>query len=283
MKQTVRLDRLLSTHGYGTRKEVKTLLRARAVTVNGVCITAADTHIDMQNDVLCVDGETLTLCTHVYLMMNKPQNVVCSNKDGEHAIVFDLLSDEYHRRFLGGELHCIGRLDIDTEGLLLLTTDGALTHRLTSPKTHKAKTYAVTLKTPVSAQQQTEYTESFLRGLVVPSENNESAFTAQSAHLEWSKPDTAHDTKAARILQNAQTKGSADTTHNLQNAQNTEYATECTLTIYEGKYHQVKRMFAAVGNKVTHLKRISIDTLLLDATLLPGEYRALTQEELARL
>lgn len=268
MKQTVRLDRLLSTHGYGTRKEVKTLLRARAVTVNGVCITAADTHIDMQNDVLCVDGETLTLCTHVYLMMNKPQNVVCSNKDGEHATVFDLLSDEYRSRFLGGELHCIGRLDIDTEGLLLLTTDGALTHRLTSPKTHKAKTYAVTLKTPVSAQQQTEYTESFLRGLVVPSENNESAFTAQSAHLEWSKPNTAHDIKAARIL---------------PNAQNTEYATECTLTIYEGKYHQVKRMFAAVGNKVTHLKRISIDTLLLDATLLPGEYRALTQEELARL
>ena len=142
------------------------------------------------------------------------------------------------------KLHIIGRLDIDTEGLLLFTTDGELTHRLISPKTHVSKTYYCELEHEETEEHQKEITRQFEEGIAIEPEHNEAGFTAQPAYIKWQSPDKA------------------------------------LLTIYEGKYHQVKRMFAAVGNKIIFLKRTSIGQLALDNDLDLGKYRELSKEEL---
>ena len=242
-----RIDKLLSVSGYGSRKDAKKLLHSGAVTVDGVAVTAADFHVDTEKSTVAVDGEPLAFQKHVYIMMNKPAGVVSSTKDGEHQTVIDLLHDEYKHRFLGGSLHLIGRLDIDTEGLLLLTTDGRLTHRLTSPKQNIPKTYFARLRDSLGGQEKADYIERFRSGIEVPREHNEEAFTAKSAELAF------------------------------------ESANECTLTIYEGKYHQVKRMFAELGNEVVYLKRLKEGPVELDPNLQPGEARELTQAEKAAL
>lgn len=242
-----RLDKILSKHGFGTRKDVKKLLHSGAVCVNGIVCTEADFHVDVDADVIAVDGETLSIKKNVYLMMNKKPDVVCAAKDGLHATVFDCLSDEYRHTFLGGDLHLVGRLDIDTEGLLLLTTDGSLTHRLTSPKTHISKTYLVTLAEPVAAEAQARYTDAIRSGIEIPPEGDENSFISLPAEVEWLCDS------------------------------------ECSLVIYEGKYHQVKRMFAALGNRVVALRRTAMGNLKLDESLESGAYRELTAVEIALL
>ncbi len=182
-------------------------------------------------------------------MMNKPQNVVSSSKDGLHETVFDLLEERYYNLFLSGKLHLVGRLDIDTEGLILLTDDGVFTHNMISPKKHISKTYYVELRDSVTKEDgedglALEYVNKFSAGLSVPQDGIEESFEALPAQLNW-------------INNNS-----------------------CYLTIYEGKYHQVKRMFAAVGNKVTFLKRTAIGHLELDKSLLPGDVREITSDEL---
>ena len=239
-----RIDKLLALSGFGSRKDVRKLLHTGTVTVDGAVVTAADFHVNTEKSQVIVDGEELVFQKHVYLMMNKPAGVVSSTKDGVHKTVFDLLENEFAHRALGGDLHLIGRLDIDTEGLLLLTTDGNLTHRLTSPKHNIAKTYFVRLRDSLSDEEKAEYTEKFKNSLEVPREHNEEAFTAKSAELVWqNSPD------------------------------------ECLLTIYEGKYHQVKRMFKALGNEVVYLKRVKEGSIELDGNLQPGEARELTPAE----
>mgnify|MGYP003543795026 FL=1 len=252
-----RLDKILSHHGFGSRKDVKKLLHSGRVNVNGKICTLPDVSIDLDIDVISIDDEVLKVRKHVYLMMNKCEDVVCSNKDGIHSTVFDLVPEEYKTSSMGGELHCVGRLDIDTEGLLLLTTDGSLTHKLISPKTHIPKTYHVKLQKGLSLREQTKYTEVFQKGMFVPAEGNESEFTALPAQLIWPSEEN----------------GSYLT-------ENGPESCEVLITIYEGKYHQVKRMFAACGNQVIKLKRLSIGDLFLDSGLALGQCRELTQEEL---
>ncbi len=242
-----RLDKILSKHGFGTRKDVKKLLHSGAVCVNGQVCTSADFHVNVDSDSIEVDGEKLSIKTNVYLMMNKCPDVVCAAKDGLHDTVFDCLDDEYRHSFLGGALHLVGRLDIDTEGLLLLTTDGTLTHRLTSPKTHISKTYLVTLAEPVSDAEKVRYTDAIRSGIEIPPEGDESGFVSLPAEVQWLGDNL------------------------------------CSLVIYEGKYHQVKRMFAALGNRVVALKRTAMGGLLLDESLAPGVYRELTEAELKLL
>ena len=157
--KTERIDKVLAKHGFGTRKEVKKLLHTGNVTVNENIVTSQDYKIDLEKDTLFVEGEKINLRTNLYLMMNKCQNVVCSSKDGLHKTVFDLLAEEDNHSFMGGDLHCTGRLDIDTEGLLILTTDGSLTHRLISPKSEITKTYFVELRDCVNSENQNNYIE----------------------------------------------------------------------------------------------------------------------------
>jgi 16S rRNA pseudouridine516 synthase len=254
-----RLDKMLAHEGFGTRKDVKKLIRTGVVTVNGTVCKATDLHINEETDTICVNKDELQLHSEMYLMLNKPQDTVSTSKDGLHQTVFDLLDDRYHNLLLSGKLHLVGRLDIDTEGLLIITTDGKFTHRLISPKTHISKTYYVKLRDMVSGIEKSEtkvllvggqaadYIKKISTGLQVASEGSEASFIAEPADLEW-------------IDENS-----------------------CYLTIYEGKYHQVKRMFSALGNKVTFLKRVSMGNLKLDPLLKAGEFRELTESELQLL
>ena len=242
-----RIDKLLAHEGFGSRKDIRKLLRGCEVLVNGQRIYDAGFAVDAENDTISVDGEEINLHKNLYLMMNKPQHYVCSTKEGDHETVFDLLDDSLRTPYLQDKLHLVGRLDMDTEGLLLFTTDGELTHRLISPKSHISKTYLCGLEHPETAEHQGEITKQFEAGIEVGPEDNEQGFTCQPAEIKWIDENTAH------------------------------------LTIYEGKYHQVKRMFAAVGNKIIYLKRISMGKLQLDPDLELGEYKELYDDDLANL
>ncbi len=242
-----RLDKILAHEGFGSRKDIRKILRKYEVLVNGERIYDPSFGIDTENDTITIDGDEVDLHEHIYLMMNKPQHTISSNKDGEHQTVFDLLDDSFKTPYLQDKLHLIGRLDMDTEGMLLFTTDGELTHRLISPKSHVSKTYLCKLEHEETEAHQKEIEELFNKGIEVGPDDNEPGFICEPAFIKWIDSSTAH------------------------------------LTIYEGKYHQVKRMFIAVDNKIAFLKRISMGQLSLDESLEPGEYKYLTDEDLEKL
>ena len=241
-----RIDKILSHHGFGSRKDVKKLLRDERVTVNGKFVYDSGFQLDIENDVVCVDEEEIRLQHDVYIMMNKCQNVVCANKDGEHQTVFDLLDESLKHKFLGGDLHCMGRLDIDTEGLLILTTDGKLTHRLLSPKTHAPKTYAVGLRDSLTEEEKQNYTEKFSKGFWVDREQNEDGFDAQPAEIQFevrSEELGVRNDKGESLPPGVQaglspTPPSAGTPASLQSKLDFNAPKiDCLLTIYEGKLH----------------------------------------------
>lgn len=269
---TQRIDKILSNNGYGTRKDVKKILHSKAVTVNGKTVCDASFHVNPERDEILVDGIRLNVRKFVYLMMNKCRDVVSANKDGEHQTVFDLLSDEYRTGKTLNDLHTVGRLDIDTEGLLLLTTDGNLTHSIISPKSNIAKTYLVFLENRMSVEAQTQCELQFKNGIHIPAEDNEPEADCESAIVEFLTAEKAFQLagKDSCVLKD----------ENFAKDFNGDFA---LLTIHEGKYHQVKRMFRAVGNTVIYLKRISIGPLTLDSSLMSGQYRELTEEEVSSL
>lgn len=242
-----RIDKILSHEGFGTRKGIKKLLREYEVLVNGKRVLDSAFQVDPDNDVLVVDGEEILLRKNIYLMMNKKQGVVSANKDGLHQTAFDYLSDDYKTPYLQEHLHIVGRLDIDTEGLLFFTTDGALTHKIISPKTHFPKEYFVRLEKKEDNNRKEQIKKAFFDGIHIEAEGNEKEADCKSALLTWVSDD------------------------------------EAKLIITEGKFHQVKRMFSAVGNQVIYLKRLSIGPLKLDESLKLGEYRELTKEEVSLL
>jgi 16S rRNA pseudouridine516 synthase len=233
----MRLDKLLSTIGYGSRKEVKGLLKTGAVKVDGTAVKDAKVHVNPDEQEITVHGEAVSYREFVYFMLHKPQGVISATEDSLHETVLDLLEidDAVYDPFP------VGRLDKDTEGLLLLTNDGQLAHQLLSPKKHVPKTYFAKINAPVTEED----AEAFTQGVTL-----DDGYVTKSAEL--------------KIL----TSG---------------VESEIELTIVEGKFHQVKRMFEARGKKVTYLKRLSMGALLLDESLDLGEYRELTEEELALL
>lgn len=273
-----RIDKILSHHGFGSRKDVKKLLRDERVTVNGKFVYDSGFQLDIENDVVCVDDEEIRLQHDVYIMMNKCQDVVCANKDGEHQTVFDLLDESLKHKFLGGDLHCMGRLDIDTEGLLILTTDGKLTHKLLSPKTHAPKTYAVGLRDSLTEEEKQNYTEKFSKGFWIDRDQNEAGFDAQPAEIQFSTSNEENNKSAARMRQKANETANRESESSRQ-----DVVIDCLLTIYEGKFHQVKRMFAQLGNEVVYLKRVKMGQLELDPAISLGGYRELTKEEIELL
>ena len=247
IQEKLRLDRLLANSGYGTRSDVKALIHAGEVMVNGVRADRVDAHVNLFKDRIEVSGQLLMVSVHVYYMMNKPAGYVCSSKGGAYAAVFDLLAEKDRGKRIGGELSIVGRLDLDTEGLLIFTTDGDLNHRLTSPKYHVPKTYFVALEKSVTEEEQSSYSDQVAAGIQIPPEDKEPGALCRGGELVW------EDNRC------------------------------CRLTIYEGLYHEVKRIFSALGNRVTSLRRISMNQLSLDESLAPGEYRPLTEQELSRL
>ncbi|USK32974.1 rRNA pseudouridine synthase [Bacillus sp. F19] len=233
----MRIDKLLSNIGYGSRKEVKQLLKTGAVKADGVTIKDAKTHVDPAEQRITVHGETVDYKEHIYLMLNKPGGYLSATEDSVQETVIDLLEmeDAVYKPFP------VGRLDKDTEGLLLLTNDGQLSHQLLSPKKHVPKTYYASILGKVT-------------------EEDAAAFK-QGVEL-----DDGYVTKPASLV-----------------ILSADEQSEIHITITEGKFHQVKRMFEAVGKKVTYLKRISMGPLLLDESLELGEYRELTEEEVEAL
>ena len=230
----MRLDKLLAHCGYGTRKEVKDIIKKGHVCVNDVVCKKDKTQVEPDVDVVSVDGEVLVYEEYVYYMLNKPDGYVSATEDNLHRTVIELI-DDYYR----DDIFPVGRLDIDTEGLLLITNDGQLSHQLLSPKKHCPKIYYAKIKGEVNEDD----IKAFKDGITI-----DDGYLCQSAIL------------------------------NILSVENGN--SEIEVEIYEGKFHQVKRMFNAVGKEVTYLKRIRMKNLELDPSLELGEYRRLTQEEL---
>ena len=229
----MRLDRFLANSGVGTRKEVKEILKKRKIKVNDSIITNGSIHIDENKDAVKYEEKEISYKPFIYIMMNKPDGVISATEDDEHRTVIDLLENKYRTY----SVFPIGRLDIDTEGLLILTNDGILTHKLLAPNKHVDKKYYVELKNPVLKSD----IEKLENGIEL-----ENGFVTKNAKVE--------------VIENSEDK--------------------VYITITEGKYHQVKRMFKAVNNKVLYLKRVQMGNLKLDDKLKVGEYRELTEKEI---
>ncbi|MGN7941791.1 pseudouridine synthase [Virgibacillus sp. 6R] len=234
----MRVDKLLANVGYGSRKEVKKLLKTGVVVADGIVIKDPKTHVDPEKQQITVNGEKIEYKEFVYLLMNKPAGYLSATEDDYQETVIDLL--EMEDAIL--QPFPVGRLDKDTEGLLFLTNDGQLAHQLLSPKKHVPKTYFATILGKVTEAD----IDAFKQGVEL-----DDGYVTKTAKLE--------------IL----SAGNQSTIH---------------VTITEGKFHQVKRMFEAVGKKVTYLKRISMGPIVLDEEELNlGEYRDLTDEEVEAL
>ncbi len=238
----MRLDKFLAHTGFGTRKEVKQLLKAKAVKVDEVVKTDAKQQVNPETNIIKVYDEVISYKSEVYFMMNKPGDYLSATSDARYQTVIDLL----HAKDLIYDVFPAGRLDRDTEGLVLLTNDGQLAHEIISPKKDVFKTYVA----HVTGELTMEDVAALESGVEVR-DGNDHEFLTKPARV--------------KILNTS------------------DDITEVEISITEGKFHQVKRMFASVGCKVVYLKRLSIGALQLDESLALGEYRELTEAELALL
>ena len=232
----MRLDKYLAEMGIGTRQEVKKKIRQGNISVNGTVVKAADTKIDENQDEIMANGQPVSYVSYEYYMLNKPAGVISATEDRKDTTVLDLIKDKKRK-----DLFPVGRLDKDTEGLLLITNDGDLAHRLLAPKKHVDKVYYAKIRGKVTEED----VKQFEKGLNIGTED---------------KPEMTRPASLEILT-------SAD-------------ESQIRLTIHEGKFHQVKRMFLAVGKEVTYLKRERMGTLCLDENLKPGEYRPLTKGEM---
>ena len=228
----IRLDKFLADMGYGTRSEVKKEIARGNVRVNGLPARKPETKIDTEKDKVMYIDQPAVYEKYEYYMLNKPAGVISAATDKKEKTVLDLIGEKQRK-----DLFPVGRLDRDTEGLLLITNDGELAHRLLSPKKHVDKVYYVRVQGKLSQED--------IRRLAEGIDIGEEKLTLPAQLV---------------ILKSGQ-------------------VSEAEITIQEGKFHQVKRMFHALGKEVVYLKRLSMGTLVLDENLKPGEYRKLTKEE----
>ncbi len=231
----LRIDKLLSSMGIATRKEAASAARRGGVLVNGAPVKDTAIHIDPEKDTVVFCGRTVTYRKFRYIMLNKPEGYVSATEDGKDPTVLDLLPEEYGKF----NLFPCGRLDKNTLGLMLITDNGELSHRLLSPKRHVKKIYAYKSKFALTDGEK---------------EQLEAGVTL----------DDGYETKPAEI-------------------ELSEDASSGYITLTEGKYHQIKRMFEAVHNKITYLERVTFGPLRLDEALRRGEWRELTTEEITAL
>lgn len=235
----IRLDKFLSEMSGWTRSQVKKIVRTGSVTVDGNEVKKPETKIDEKLSIVRVDGRQIKYNKYEYYMLNKPKGFVSATTDREHKTVVDIISSSEKK-----DLFPVGRLDIDTEGLLLITNDGELAHRLLAPKNHVEKTYYV----EVSGILDDADVDAVEKGLDIGEEKN-----TIPAKMEILKTDIQNNISS------------------------------CYLTIHEGKFHQVKRMMKKLGKTVTYLKRVSMGSLILDSKLKKGNYRKLTEQEIIEL
>lgn len=237
MRETQRLDKVLSNFGFGTRSEIKQFVKDGLVKVDGTLVKDSGMHVSPDKCEIEVNGEILNYRKFIYVMMNKPAGVISATEDNKQKTVLDILPG----KFSCFGLFPAGRLDIDTEGLLLLTNDGKLAHELLSPRKHVSKRYYALVEGIVDQN----IAKSFKKGVTL-----DDGYTTLPAELY--------------IIKEGQ-------------------RSEIELVLYEGKFHQVKRMFEAVGRKVLFLKRIKMGELKLDEGLAAGGCRELTEDEVREL
>ncbi|MBQ4219415.1 16S rRNA pseudouridine516 synthase [Butyrivibrio hungatei] len=240
----MRLDKYLGDHNLGTRKQIKEYLKNGRCTVNGIVAVKPDVHINELSDEIAFDGKVLSYARFHYFMLYKPAGVVSATNDKRNVTVLDLLKEENLKN-----LSPCGRLDIDTEGLLLITDDGVMIHNLLSPKKHVDKVYEVHIAHELSEEDIKRLTD----GVDIGDKNDDGSVKPTLPAVVTQKE---RDNDGNPVIE---------------------------LTIHEGRFHQVKRMLEAVGNEVLFLKRLSMGPLFLDEKLAPGEYRALTDEEIKKL
>lgn len=229
-----RLDKIIASQGNYSRSEVKKLVKASLVTLNGKAVKASDIKCDADRDIIIVDGERLSYKKHLYIMLNKPKGVISATEDPTQKTVIDLVPPQLKRQ----GLFPAGRLDGDTTGFVLITDDGDFAHRILSPKNHIMKTYHATLARPLTDEDIVKFKEGLTLG---------DGTRCLEAYVRM----LPENDNVAEVI------------------------------ICEGKYHQVKRMFASTGNRVLELKRVKMGELPLDPSLAQGECRELTDEELA--
>ena len=228
-----RIDKILSEMNIGTRSQIKQYLKKGMISLNGELISRPESKVDEKDVTIQFQGITMKYEPLRYFMMNKPQGCVSATEDKRETTVLDLLEESYTKG-----LFPVGRLDKDTEGLLILSNDGELAHLLLSPKKHVKKTYYAVLEQPLLEEERLLLE----KGVSIGDEKD-----TLPAKIEYLGPK------------------------------------EITITITEGRFHQIKRMFSAVGNEVVFLKRIAFGPLQLDDTLQPGDYRNLSEEEISIL
>lgn len=235
----MRLDKLLAHSGYGTRKDVKGLIASGVVTVNDAICKKVGQNINLNRDQVAVMDQTVTYQKYYYFLMNKPAGVISATEDSMHQTVIDILEPEFAKP----DLFPVGRLDIDTTGLLLLSNNGQLAHQLLSPRKEVSKVYWAVIDGLVTEEDR----QQFAAGLDLGD------FMSQPAEL------TVLETDATKLQSTIEVE------------------------IHEGKFHQVKRMFQAVGHEVVQLKRIAMGPLQLDDALAEGEVRELNKQEIESL
>ncbi|MDG0813619.1 pseudouridine synthase [Cohnella rhizosphaerae] len=292
MKTKMRLDKMLGNLGYGTRSGLKSLVRQGAVTVNGIRVKDPGMQIDPHADEVALEGERIVYRDTVYVMLHKPAGFVSATEDNRERTVLELLPEAL-RVF---SPFPVGRLDKDTEGLLLLTNDGKLSHDLLSPRKHVPKTYQALVAGLVGSAD----IATFATGVTLDDgyvtlpaalrvEGSASGGTTDGA--EAAEHAGVEATREVPAFSMAKAVERLDTFPALRaNRTNWREAVDAgetlswiELTIAEGKYHQVKRMFEAVGKKVLYLRRSEMGPLPLDESLAPGEWRELTEDELETL
>ncbi len=232
----LRLDKFLRAQGIATRSEIKDLIRKGMVLINNNVVKDPATHLITESDIVKVNGEQICYKEFVYYMLNKPKGIITATEDRDTKTVLDLFPEQIKRR----DVFPVGRLDKDTEGLLIVTDNGTFAHDLLSPKKHVTKLYEAVLDRYPGERAIKAFEEGVDIGDYI-------ALPAGLKYISIANPVIAH------------------------------------VEIYEGKFHQVKRMFKAVGATVIELKRLRMGEVWLDESLKPGEYREMTEEEISLL
>jgi 16S rRNA pseudouridine516 synthase len=265
----MRLDKFLANQGAGSRKQVKDLLKQGLITVNGEVVSRPETKVEPETDTIALEGIPFQYATFHYFMLHKPAGCVSATNDNVNRTVLDLLDPKDRVK----DLFPVGRLDKDTEGLLLLTNDGQLAHRLLSPGKHVDKTYYVELEKPISEAD----VAAFAEGIDIGDEDLTLPASLETVNL---MTDTLTEKD---FVEDISVADSSISDNSLKSLHCKEAVVAVKVTIHEGRFHQIKRMFHARNNEVVYLKRLSMGSLVLDESLPAGSYRRLTGEEVQAL
>lgn len=226
-----------------SKRSVKTFFKNNLICVNQKKVSEPKTLINIADDVISVNGKTLNFLQHIYVMMNKPRGAVCSTVSDSHKTVFDLFKGHFSDSEIK-RLKCAGRLDCESTGLLIFSTNGSFVNKITSPENKIKKTYYVKLQKKVLPDLQTEYSRKAMTGIFIPPEKKSDGFFLKDAQIEWLTEDS------------------------------------CNVIISEGKFHEVRRLFLALDNYVIELKRVQTGGIKLDENLCPGQFKILSESEI---